>query len=119
MTLVKPHDKVWVHDYHLCLLPKRIHEDEIELFNERTIQMVYFLHIPFPTSQVFREIEYGGDILEGMLHADVVGFHAFDHARHFLNASKRILGLSHESLVGGLIGVRFRGKNRYIVSLTT
>ena len=110
MTLVKPHDKVWVHDYHLSLLPKMIHEAEIELFNERTIQMVYFLHIPFPTSQVFREIEYGGNILEGMLHADVVGFHAFDHARHFLNASKRILGLSHESLVGGLIGVRFRGK---------
>jgi trehalose 6-phosphate synthase/phosphatase len=44
-----------------------------------------------------------------MLHADVVGFHAFDHARHFLNSAKRILGLSYESLVGGLIGVSFRG----------
>ena len=109
MTLVQPHDKVWVHDYHLSLLPKMIHEAEDLNDMEQTIQMVYFLHIPFPTSQVFREIEHGGEILEGMLHADVVGFHAFDHARHFLTASKRILGLSHESLSGGLIGVRYRG----------
>merc|ERR1719203_1241779 len=72
-----------------------------------TPKMVFFLHIPFPTSQIFRELEFGEAILEGMLHADVVGFHAFDHARHFLNASKRILGLNYESLVGGLIGVPF------------
>jgi trehalose 6-phosphate synthase/phosphatase len=45
-----------------------------------------------------------------MLHADVVGFHAFDHARHFLNAAKRILGLNYESLVGGLIGVNYLSK---------
>ena len=79
--------------------------------------MVYFLHIPFPTSQVFREIDHGEEILEGMLHADVVGFHAFDHARHFLTASKRILGLSHESLVGGLIGVRYR-KTKVLVTIS-
>jgi trehalose 6-phosphate synthase/phosphatase len=109
MTLVQPNDKVWVHDYHLSLLPKMIHEAEDLNCMEQTIQMVYFLHIPFPTSQVFREIVHGEEILEGMLHADVVGFHAFDHARHFLTASKRILGLSHESLMGGLIGVRYRG----------
>lgn len=108
-NLVQPHDKIWVHDYHLCLLPKMLHEVQDSVNMERTNQMVFFLHIPFPTSQVFREIEHGGEILDGILHADVVGFHAFDHARHFLNASKRILGLSHESLVGGLIGVRYRG----------
>jgi trehalose 6-phosphate synthase/phosphatase len=47
--------------------------------------------------------------LQGMLHANVVSFHAFDHARHFLNAPKRILGLNYESLEGGLrsIGVNF------------
>lgn len=109
LTLVKPSDIVWVHDYHLCLLPKLIHERDVELRGHRNIQIVFFLHIPFPTSQVFRELDKGEQILEGMLHADVVGFHAFDHARHFLNASKRILGLAHQSLAGGLIGVRFRG----------
>lgn len=109
MTFVRPNDIVWVHDYHLCLLPKLVHEKDIEMRGNRTIQCVFFLHIPFPTSQVFRELDKGEQILEGMLHADVVGFHAFDHARHFLNASKRILGLAHQSLAGGLIGVRFRG----------
>lgn len=109
MTVLKPNDVVWVHDYHLALLPKLLHEAEECLHGKRISEKVFFLHIPFPTSQVFRELERGEQILEGMLHADVVGFHAFDHARHFLNASKRILGLSHESLIGGLIGVKFRG----------
>ena len=117
MQFVKSHDKVWVHDYHLSLMPKMVHEAEITASSDRTIQMVYFLHIPFPTSQVFREIEHGGEILEGILYADVVGFHAFDHARHFLTASKRILGLPHESLPGGLIGVRFR-KTKVLVTIS-
>lgn len=77
--------------------------------HQKPVRMIFFIHVPFPTSQVFRELEHGEALLEGMLHADVVGFHAFDHARHFLNAAKRILGLTYESLVGGLIGVRHRG----------
>ena len=60
--------------------------------------------------QIFRELECGEAILQGILHANVVGFHAFDHARHFLNAAKPILGLDYESMVGGLIGVHFQGK---------
>jgi trehalose-6-phosphate synthase len=51
-----------------------------------------------------------------MVHADVVGFHSFDHARHFLNATKRILGLHHESMVGGLIGIKV-GKKTVLVSM--
>lgn len=78
-------------------------------FGCKVTRKVFFLHIPFPTSQIFRELECGEKILTGMLHADVVGFHAFDHARHFLNAAKRILGLNYTSLVGGLIGVSFQG----------
>ncbi|EED95365.1 trehalose-6-phosphate synthase, partial [Thalassiosira pseudonana CCMP1335] len=101
--LVEGGDIVWVHDYHLALMPRMLREARNET------KMVFFIHVPFPTSQVFRELEHGEALLEGMLHADVVGFHAFDHARHFLNAAKRILGLGYESLMGGLIGVRHRG----------
>ncbi|KAL7488757.1 hypothetical protein ACHAW6_014361 [Cyclotella cf. meneghiniana] len=125
-SLVSGGDIVWVHDYHLALLPRMLREsrNETSVVFERKkshssmivqddavkpIRLVFFIHVPFPTSQVFRELEHGEALLEGMLHADVIGFHAFDHARHFLNAAKRILGLSHESLVGGLIGVRHRG----------
>jgi trehalose 6-phosphate synthase/phosphatase len=96
---------LWIHDYHLSLLPRCLNQEPA-----RSCRKVFFLHIPFPTSQIFRELECGEDILTGMLHADVVGFHAFDHARHFLNAAKRILGLNYESLVGGLIGVNYLSK---------
>ena len=131
--LVSGGDIVWVHDYHLALLPRMLREARnetdvavdakkailssiIDTADEEgvkdivhPVRMVFFIHVPFPTSQVFRELEHGEALLEGMLHADVVGFHAFDHARHFLNAAKRILGLTYESLSGGLIGVRYRG----------
>jgi len=134
-SMMRPHDTIWVHDYHLSLLPKLLDTAARQQYVDgtasssttthhnhrrnyrRTIKMVYFLHIPFPTSQVFRELEHGEAILEGMLNADIVGFHAFDHARHFLNASKRILGLTYESLVGGLIGVRYKGR-KVIVSMS-
>ena len=128
--LITGGDVVWVHDYHLALFPRMLREirNETEVVGagkgkkpvpgapsdtvaaqQKPVRMVFFIHVPFPTSQVFRELEHGEALLEGMLHADVVGFHAFDHARHFLNAAKRILGLTYESLVGGLIGVRHRG----------
>lgn len=98
---------LWIHDYHLALLPKYL--SEVERCT-KYCRKVFFLHIPFPTSQIFRELECGEEILQGMLHADVVGFHAFDHARHFLNANKRIMGLNYENLVGGLIGVNYMGR---------
>jgi trehalose 6-phosphate synthase/phosphatase len=109
-SMLQPGDIMWVHDYHLSLLPKLMDETELDTYSRLVTKKVFLLHIPFPTSQVFRELECGEAILEGMLHADVVGFHAFDHARHFLNAAKRILGLNYESLVGGLIGVQCKQK---------
>lgn len=109
--LMQPGDIMWVHDYHLSLLPKLVDDKEkLENNGQSITKKIFLLHIPFPTSQVFRELECGESILEGMLHADVVGFHAFDHARHFLKASKRIFGLNYESLIGGLIGVQMRGR---------
>ena len=110
-TLVQPQDIVWIHDYHLSLLPKLLYDKETSQNGGRALtRKVFFLHIPFPTSQIFRELECGEDLLEGMLHANILGFHTFDHTRHFLNASKRILGLNYETLVGGLIGVHIRGR---------
>ena len=103
-----------IHDYHLSLLPKQLSDRQTEKFGGRITRNVFFLHIPFPTSQVFRELDCGETVLEGMLHADVVGFHSFDHARHFLNAAKRILGLNYESLAGGLIGVAYQGRTLLI-----
>ena len=116
-NMLQPGDIMWVHDYHLSLLPKMVDDKEQLNNNGKSItKKVFLLHIPFPTSQVFRELECGEAILEGMLHADVVGFHAFDHARHFLKAAKRIFGLNYESLIGGLIGVQL-GRKTVLVTM--
>lgn len=116
-AILQPGDIMWVHDYHLSLLPKMVDDMERSKNEGKSIsKKVFLLHIPFPTSQVFRELECGEAILSGMLHADVVGFHAFDHARHFLKAAKRIFGLNYESLIGGLIGVQL-GRKTVLVTM--
>jgi trehalose 6-phosphate synthase/phosphatase len=116
-TYSRPGDIMWVHDYHLSLLPKIVDQRErLEFDGKSVTKKVFLLHIPFPVSHVFRELEFGEEILKGMVHADVVGFHSFDHARHFLNATKRILGLHHESMVGGLLGIKV-GKKTVLVSM--
>jgi hypothetical protein len=113
--MVSPEDVVWVHDYHLSLLPKLLGDEEKKANAPSLTKKIFFLHIPFPVSMIFKELECGPAILEGMLHADVVGFHGFTDARHFLSSSKRILGVSHENLIGGLIGVKYKKR---IVAVT-
>lgn len=58
-----------------------------------TVKVIFFLHIPFPTSQIFRTLTKANELLQAMTCADVLGFHAFDHARHFLTAAKRMQGV--------------------------
>ena len=113
--ITQPDSIIWVHDYHLSLLPKYIHTSETVQYGARRSKMIFFLHIPFPTSQIFRELECGEAILDGMLHSSVIGFHAFDHARHFLHSAKRIMGCDYDTLVGGLIGVQVDGGKRTVV----
>ncbi|RLN57900.1 hypothetical protein BBJ29_005376 [Phytophthora kernoviae] len=103
-------DTVWVHDYHLLLFPSYLANYCKVEFCKRP-KIVFFLHVPFPTSEVFRELSHGTQLLEGVLEADIVGFHSFDHARHFLNACKRFLGLTYQSRRGGNLGVDYRGRN--------
>lgn len=98
-------DVVWVHDYHLLLLPSYI------LRKLRTTRVGLFLHIPFPSSEIFRTISVRDELLRGMLNADLVGFHIFEYARHFLTCCKRLLGLDYEFQSGGYIGVRDHKRN--------
>jgi len=97
--LLNKNDVVWVHDYHLMLLPKMVRERDLK------VKIVFFLHIPFPTSQIFRSLPKATQLLQSMCCSDVIGFHAFDHTRHFLNATKRILGMRSRTLDGGLLAV--------------
>jgi len=105
-TLLRAGDTVWVHDYHLMLLPTMLASaPAFSSDGARKARIVFFLHIPFPTSNLFGALAHGPELLAGMVGADVVGFHAFEHARHFLNACKRLLGMPSQTVQGGITGI--------------
>ncbi len=90
-TVLRPDDIVWVHDYHLMLLPRLLKRRHSQL------SVGFFLHIPFPSFEVFRLLpgEWRREILEGLLGADLIGFHTYEYTHHFLQSALRILGYEH------------------------
>ncbi|GBG33124.1 Alpha,alpha-trehalose-phosphate synthase UDP-forming [Hondaea fermentalgiana] len=104
---VSSRDLVWVHNFPLMLVPELLRERAAASGLSRKMQpkIVFFLHTPFPTSEIFRTVSVRNELLEGMLGADVVGFHTFDHARHFITSCKRFLGLQFHSQKGGRLVV--------------
>ncbi len=85
----EPGDIIWVHDYHLMLLPGIIRQ------NIPDAKIGFFLHIPFPSYEVFRLMPWRKEILNGLLGSDIIGFHTFGYMRHFLSSVQRILGTEH------------------------
>lgn len=83
-------DMIWVQDYHLMLLPALLKEI---LTDMPAIKIGFFLHTPFPSSEVYRVLPVRKQILLGVLQSDLIGFHTYDYARHFLSSCARILGL--------------------------
>jgi trehalose 6-phosphate synthase/phosphatase len=79
--------KVWVHDYHFMLLPALIRE------RVPSATIGFFLHIPFPSFEIFRLLPQRKELLHGLLGADIVGFHIYDYAQHFLNSCARLVGV--------------------------
>src|SRR5207244_8428443 len=86
---LRPNDQLWIHDYHLLLLPGLIRERLPEA------RIGFFLHIPFPPYDVFRLLPWHKEILQGVLGADLIGFHTYDYARAFLGSLLRDLGLDN------------------------
>ena len=84
--LYRPGDLVWVHDYQLLLVPRMLRERIPEA------RVGFFLHIPFPAHEVFRLLPWREPILEGLLGADLVGFHTEAYARHFRESAARLVG---------------------------
>lgn len=78
-------DTVWIHDYQLLLCPKMIKDVRPD------VNIGFFLHIPFPSFEIFRIFPWRETLLEGMLGADLIGFHTYNYERHFLSSVKRIL----------------------------
>ncbi|HEY3999307.1 MAG TPA: trehalose-6-phosphate synthase, partial [Candidatus Xenobia bacterium] len=95
--LLEPGDVVWIHDYHLMLLPRLLRERVPEC------TIGFFLHVPFPSFEVFRLLptRWRMRLLEGLLGADLVGFHTHDYTQHFLKCVGRMLGL--EASLGAVV----------------
>ncbi len=89
--LIKPDDIIWVHDYHLMLLPQLLRA------KHKNISIGFFLHIPFPAYEMFRLLprKWQRRILEGLLGADLIGFHTHDYTQYFLRCILSILGYEH------------------------
>lgn len=85
---------VWIHDYHLMLLPSLLRKALPKA------NIGFFLHTPFPSSELFRCLPKRKEILSGILGSDLIGFQTYSHARHFISSCTRVLGL--ESSPGGV-----------------
>jgi trehalose 6-phosphate synthase/phosphatase len=91
LSVAEPGDVIWIHDYQLLLLPALVRHELPD------VSIGFFLHIPFPSHEMFRLIPWRSELLEGMLGADLIGFHTFDDVRHFLGATTRILPVTSSS----------------------
>jgi trehalose 6-phosphate synthase/phosphatase len=85
---IRKGDFVWIHDYQLLLLPEMIRKKLPD------VTIGFFLHIPFPSFEIFRLLprRWRESILNGMLGADLIGFHTHDYVQHFIKSVKRTTG---------------------------
>ncbi|RFU77767.1 trehalose phosphate synthase [Trichoderma arundinaceum] len=86
---VQDGDLIWVHDYHLMLLPQMLREEIGD--TKKDVKIGFFLHTPFPSSEIYRILPVREALLTGLLDCDLIGFHTYDYARHFLSSCSRIL----------------------------
>ncbi|KIZ00019.1 alpha,alpha-trehalose-phosphate synthase (UDP-forming), partial [Monoraphidium neglectum] len=98
-------DMVWVQDYHLMLLPQLLKQGHPKMkarggrrarAPRRALapgRVGWFLHTPFPSSEIYRTLPVREEVLRAVLKADLIGFHTYDYARHFISSCTRILGL--------------------------
>ncbi len=88
LSVAEPGDTIWIHDYQLMLLPALIRAQLPD------VSIGFFLHIPFPSFELFRLIPWRTELLEGLLGTDLIGFHTFDDVQHFTQACVRLLHLN-------------------------
>ena len=92
LRVAKDDDLIWIHDFHLFLVPEFIKR------HRPKARVGFFLHVPFPSSELFRQLPVREEILCSMLAGDLVGFHDYSYLQHFCNSVLRILGYESEFL---------------------
>ncbi|WP_373513069.1 bifunctional alpha,alpha-trehalose-phosphate synthase (UDP-forming)/trehalose-phosphatase [Persicitalea sp.] len=88
VDVIQPDDVIWIHDYQLMMLPDLIRQK----FPNNKIG--FFFHIPFPSYEIFRLLPsiWRDAIIDGIMGADVVGFHTNDYVEYFLKAVRMVIG---------------------------
>ena len=99
LEIAEPGSRVWVHDYHLMLVPALLREARPDL------EIGFFLHVPWPSSELYRLLPPRRGLLRGLLGADYVAFHTSDYAMHFRTSCTRVLGLESDP-----DGIHFEGR---------
>ncbi len=90
LPLIKDGDIIWIHDYHLMLLPEMIRSQK------PGVSIGLFFHITFPSFEIFRLLPWRKELIEGMLGADLIGFQIYDYVRHFMSSVRRLLGVDSD-----------------------
>jgi trehalose 6-phosphate synthase/phosphatase len=90
LEVASDNDILWIQDYHLMLLPMMVRE------HLPSARIGFFLHIPFPSFELFRTLENREELLMGLMGSDLVGFHTFNYMRHFISALYRITGIESD-----------------------
>lgn len=89
---LQPGDVLWIHDYQLMLVPAMVREQRPD------VTIGFFLHIPFPSYELFRMLpaDWKEKIIDGLLGADLTGFHTHEYVQHFLKTVQMVKGYDHK-----------------------
>lgn len=90
LTLTKPDTIIWIHDYHLMLLPALLKKERPDL------KIAFFLHTPFPSYEIFRRHSKRKELLRGLIASDLIGFHTYGYLRHFRSSVLRVLDIESD-----------------------
>ncbi|HKB44555.1 MAG TPA: bifunctional alpha,alpha-trehalose-phosphate synthase (UDP-forming)/trehalose-phosphatase, partial [Chitinophagaceae bacterium] len=91
LPLLLSGDTIWIHDYHLLLLPEMLRAKRPDA------RIGFFLHIPFPSYEIFRLLpaRWKKKLLRGVMGADLIGFHTHDYVQHFIQSVRIVLGVEN------------------------
>lgn len=89
LPFIEQNTRVWVHDYQLMLVPNYIRE------LKESCSIGYFHHIPFPPIELFKMLPWRDELLEGLLGADLIGFHTYENVDNFLDSCSGVLNLQN------------------------
>ncbi|WP_413293176.1 bifunctional alpha,alpha-trehalose-phosphate synthase (UDP-forming)/trehalose-phosphatase [Bdellovibrio sp. HCB185ZH] len=87
LSIAQDNDTIWIHDFHFLLLPRMIKD------RNPNLKVGFFLHIPFPSNEIFRQLPVREEVLNSLIGCDLLGFHEHSYLRHFVVTLKAFLGI--------------------------